>query len=253
MSGHGSASDTVEAEGTMQSETVESSSGGTMVISGSTGSSGSSGTSGSSEGSSGSSGSSSGSSGSGSSGSYPQADISVSQVTKYSSELYEVMLNFQMQLEATVIGIVPTEYVNTLTVTGTGTEDYPLIEGLKGINNWCKWSTPVIVKPQVTNGKCCLPSGLAIDVNLKGSSSAWGQVFPTQFSYKNENSANQCKTITSSSQLMSKRDEIPDFLTNAEVGAHQDKRFAGFKRTGLLSSIATNNPNFNQYCWDCSC
>lgn len=137
-------------------------------------------------------------------GLFPKAILAISDVTKYANGFYEVMCNFQMDKYNEIINLIPISMISSLTFTGTGTMDYPLIQGDDtNIENWAQWSTPIVVKPEIINGKCCLPRSLALNIDMNlDSASGWKEVFPMQFAWKNQGSTDSCKVLTSAGQLM---------------------------------------------------
>ncbi|KAK6868608.1 Cell wall protein RBT1, partial [Candida tropicalis] len=156
--------------------------------------------------------------------------------------------------------------IQNLKIVGTGCGDVPLYgKGCtKYVANPFDWSASFKVKPQVINGKCCLPADFQIVTDFKSNClqlDAIKQIFGgDKLIYKLNTIGSAMETFDSNLLFKSQCDffGIKRDLENIEqydnVGITHSKRTLGVF-LDLLKSVSGGGGcnTINQFCWDCDC
>lgn len=193
---------------------------------------------------------------------YPKAACSVSLVKKISGGLFEVVINFELSKWEYFYSVL-SGACSWLGFTGTGCDDdyWVLVDSSKSkslVSKWTQWSTTIVVNPQKSNGKCCLPANLTLGMKFQKS----GSIFSIFTSYFKQDltwtfasvDGNFVEFDAYSSFFASLSAREQKEMLDAPMKAHMQKRFLDFSfATSIFASVSTSGSTFQNFCWDCDC
>ncbi|ODV80654.1 uncharacterized protein CANTADRAFT_4671, partial [Suhomyces tanzawaensis NRRL Y-17324] len=185
----------------------------------------------------------------------PKAAFAVSQVDKAENGQYRLTCNYEAD-QSSELNKYLFPHVKTLGIKNTGVADVNLIGNFKAqVSSCAKWSTTVLVKPSVQNGKCCLPHGFSIEFDFSASlnvdASYWSDV-STVF-------GNSCSYGFGAGNGLNKVDPTTVFndvlhgFKKRDGNADKSPSKRTFGALGFLKGCATQKKDLLNFCWDCDC
>ncbi|KAI5910889.1 hypothetical protein K4G61_g4590, partial [Candida parapsilosis] len=180
----------------------------------------------------------------------------ISGVEKNTDNSYNIFANYQAE-NYNQLYTNFAQNVDQVYVSGTGVSDATIYD--QRTNNQVnpfRWSAKFTCKPQVKNGKCCIPDGLKLWCKFKqggAGGAAINQVFGQQVSYYSVSPLSggvqpyDPNGLFNQQLSFHKRDEEVQSDLNVLERRNSNDLF------NLLNGCTDKHRGIKQFCWDCDC